>query len=72
MLAGIHALHSKLETVDRRSSVSFGSYFWMLHGNRVQAPVGRTILEAPEAGKIVLPEHDYVTPRAWYARPYGL
>ena len=53
------------------ASVSFGSYFWMLRGNRVQAPAGRTILEAPEAGKIVLPEHDDVTPRAWCARPYG-
>jgi hypothetical protein len=72
MLAGIHALHSKLKTVDRRSSIPFDWYFWMLHGNRVQVPTGRTILEALEAGKIVLPEHDYMTLRAWYARPYGL
>ena len=60
MLAGIHAPRGKLETVNRRASVSFGWCFWMLHGNRVLASAGRTT------------EHDYVTPRAWYARPYGL
>lgn len=69
--ASVHALYGRLEAIDRRTGVPFGWYFWMLHGNRVQATAGRTILEAAEAGKIVLPEHDYVTLKTWYERPYG-
>lgn len=69
--ASIHALYGRLETIDRRTAVPFGWYFWMLHGNRVQDAVGRTVLEAAEAGKIVLPEHDYITLKSWYERPYG-
>lgn len=69
--ASVHALYGKLETIDRRTAVPFGWYFWMLHGNRVHDAAGRAILEAAEAGKIVLPEHDYKTLKTWYERPYG-
>lgn len=69
--ASVHALYGKLETIDRRTGVPFGWYFWMLHGNRVHDAAGRAILEAAEAGKIVLPEHDYMTLKSWYERPYG-
>ncbi|WP_295638401.1 hypothetical protein [uncultured Methylibium sp.] len=69
--SSVHALYGKLETIDRRTGVPFGWYFWMLHGNRVHDAAGRAILEAAEAGKIVLPEHDYMTLKSWYERPYG-
>jgi hypothetical protein len=69
--ASVHALYGKLETIDRRTGVPFGWYFWMLHGNRVHDAAGRAILEAAEAGMIVLLEHDYRTLKTWYERPYG-
>lgn len=66
-----YALYGKLEAMDRRLGVPFGWYAYMLHGNRVHDWAGERILRAAEAGKIVLPEHDYQVLKAWHARPYG-
>lgn len=66
-----YALYAKLESIDRRTGVPMGWYFWMLHGNRVEDSAGRRILHALEAGDLVLPEHDYQVLRRWAARPYG-
>ena len=67
----VHALYGKLETLDRRVGVPWGWYFYMLHGNRVKDWAGREVLDAAEAGRIVLPEHDYRILRRWADVPYG-
>jgi len=67
----VHELYGKLESIDRRVGVPFGWYFYMLHGNLIADWAGRRILDAAEAGQIVLPEHDYQVLKRWRARPYG-
>jgi hypothetical protein len=67
----IRTLYGKLQTIDRRTGVPFGWYFFMLHGNRVHDGAGRAILRAAEAGQLVLPEHDYQVLKRWHQRPYG-
>ena len=49
----------------------FAWYFYMLHGNRVDDACGKRVLAAAEAGKIVLPEHDYRVLKDWREHPYG-
>jgi hypothetical protein len=66
-----YELFGKLEAMDRRIGVPFGWYFFMLHGNRVHDWAGRLVLKAAEAGRIVLPEHDYRVLKHWHAQPYG-
>jgi hypothetical protein len=66
-----YALFAKLETLDRRVKLPFGWYFYMLHGNRVDAWAGERVIKAAEAGTIVLPEHDYRVLKNWQAQPYG-
>jgi hypothetical protein len=66
-----YALHGKLETLDRRVTVPFGWYFYMLHGNRVHDWAGERVIRAAEAGTIVLPGHDYRVLKAWQANTYG-
>jgi hypothetical protein len=71
MPASAAALYAQLQTIDRRTRVPFGWYFWMLHGNRVHDWAGQRVLHAAEAGQIVLPEHDHQVLRRWVERPYG-
>lgn len=71
MPASVYELYGKLESIDRRTGVPFGWYFWMLHGNRVHDWAGHRVLAAAEAGQIVLPEHDWRVLRAWSERVYG-
>lgn len=66
-----YELFGKLEAMDRRVGVPFAWYFYMLHGNRVRDWAGKAVLRAAEAGRIVLPEHDYQVLRHWQARGYG-
>jgi hypothetical protein len=67
----IHALLSKLQSIDRRTGVPFAWFFYMLHGNRVQDAAGKAIHDGAERGEIDLPEHDYQVLRRWRVRPYG-
>lgn len=66
-----YELFGKLESLDRRLGVPFAWYFYMLHGNLVRDWAGDRVLDAAEAGKIMLPEHDYQVLKRWQAQPYG-
>lgn len=66
-----YELFGKVEKLDARVKVPFAWYFFMLHGNRVDDTAARRVIEAAEAGHIVLPEHDYRILKAWEAHPYG-
>lgn len=60
-----------LSKLDLRVGVSFGWYFFMLHGNRVKDGAGERLLQLAETGVIDLPEHDYQVLKRWQRRPYG-
>ncbi len=49
----------------------FAWFFYGLHGNLVRGGQLQRIVDAAEAGRIVLPEHDYQVLRAWSDDPYG-
>lgn len=66
-----YEFYGALEKLDRRVGVPFGWYFYMLHGNRVEADAGRRVIRAAEAGTIVMPECDYRVLKDWEAEPYG-
>lgn len=66
-----YELFGKLEAIDRRVGVPFAWYFYMLHGNLVGSWAGERVLEAAEAGKLVLPEHDYQILKRWNQWSYG-
>ena len=66
-----YELFGQLERLDRRIKVPFAWYFFMLHGNRVDATAGERLLKAAEAGLIALPEHDWRILKAWQSNPYG-
>jgi hypothetical protein len=68
---GAYELYGALQKLDRRVGVPFGWYFFMLHGNRVTSDVGERVIEAAEAGQIVLPERDYRVLKDWQAQAYG-
>jgi hypothetical protein len=50
---------------DERIGMPFAWYFYGLHGNLVKSGQMERVLEAAEAGLIVLPEHDYRVLRRW-------
>lgn len=66
-----YEVFGKLQAMDERLGVPFGWYFFMLHGNRVQSSAAERVLEAAEAGSVVLPEHDYRVLKHWANRQYG-
>ncbi|AGG89145.1 hypothetical protein R2APBS1_2022 [Rhodanobacter denitrificans] len=66
-----YEFYGTLEKLDRRTGVTFGWFFYMLHGNRVEADAGRRVIRAAEAGTIVMPECDYRVLKDWEAEPYG-
>jgi hypothetical protein len=67
----VYSFFGKLQTLDRRVQVPFAWYFYMLHGNRVSSEAAERVLEAAEAGLIVLDECDYRVLKDWQRRPYG-
>lgn len=66
-----YEFYGALQKLDRRVGVPFAWYFYMLHGNRVEADAGERVIRAAEAGTIVLPEHDYRVLKDWQDRPYS-
>lgn len=66
-----YELFGKLQALDERVGVPFAWYFFMLHGNRVGSYAGERVLEAAEAGRVVMPEHDYQVLQRWNRRSYG-
>lgn len=67
----VYSLYGKLTQFDERIGMSFAWYFYGLHGNLVKSGQIERVLEAVEAGLIVLPEHDYRVLRRWGDAPYG-
>lgn len=67
----VYSLYGKLTQLDERVGYRFAWYFYGLHGNLVKSGQMERVLEAAEAGLIVLPEHDYQVLRAWQQAPYG-
>lgn len=66
-----YSLYGRLTQLDARVGTPFGWYFYGLHGNLVKSGQMERVLEAAEAGLIVLPEHDYAVLRRWQQDPYG-
>ncbi|HDR9140873.1 TPA: hypothetical protein QDB11_005604 [Burkholderia vietnamiensis] len=56
---------------DERIGHRFAWYFHGLHGNLILSGQMERVLEAAEAGLIVLPEHDYQVLRRWGDNQYG-
>jgi hypothetical protein len=67
----VYSLFGKLTQFDERIGMSFAWYFYGLHGNLVKSGQMERVLEAAEAGLIVLPECDYRVLRRWGDAPYG-
>ena len=66
-----YEFYGRLQKLDRRVGVTFGWFFYALHGNRVKGDAIERVIRAAEAGTIVLPEHDYRVLKDWEASPYG-
>ncbi|AOI68719.1 hypothetical protein [Burkholderia ubonensis] len=66
-----YSLYGKLVQFDERIGHRFAWYFYGLHGNLVKSGQLERVLEAAEAGLIVLPEHDYQVLRRWGDDSYG-
>ncbi|PCE30358.1 hypothetical protein [Burkholderia ubonensis] len=66
-----YSLYGKLVQFDQRIGHRFAWYFYGLHGNLVKSGQLERVLEAAEAGLIVLPEHDYQVLRRWGDDQYG-
>lgn len=66
-----YGLYGKLNQLDARIGIPFSWYFYGLHGSLVKSGQMERVLEAAEAGLIVLPEHDYAVLRRWQQDPYG-
>ncbi|MBU9198855.1 hypothetical protein KTD33_30475 [Burkholderia gladioli] len=66
-----YGLYGKLNKLDERIGTPFAWFFYGLHGNLVRGGQLQRIVDAAEAGRIVLPEHDYEVLRAWSDDPYG-
>ncbi|QBR04175.1 hypothetical protein [Paraburkholderia pallida] len=66
-----YGLYGRLNQFDERIGMPFAWYFYGLHGNLVKSGQMERVLEAAEAGLIVLPECDYAVLRRWQQDPYG-
>lgn len=66
-----YGLYGRLNEFDARIGMPFAWYFYGLHGNLVKSGQMERVLEAAEAGLIVLPERDYAVLRRWQQDPYG-
>jgi hypothetical protein len=66
-----YGLYGKLNQFDERIGMPFAWYFYGLHGNLVKSGQMERVLEAAEAGLIVLPERDHAVLRRWQQDPYG-
>lgn len=67
----VYSLYGKLTQFDERIGHRFAWYFYGLHGNLILSGQMERVLEAAEAGLIVLPEHDYRVLRRWGDDQYG-
>ncbi|WP_175914682.1 hypothetical protein [Burkholderia metallica] len=66
-----YSLFGKLNQFDERIGYRFAWYFYGLHGNLIKEGQITRVLDAAEAGLIVLHEHDYQVLRRWGDDRYG-
>jgi hypothetical protein len=67
----VFSLYGKLTQFDERIGMPFAWYVYGLHGHLVKRSQIDRVLEAAEAGLILLPDHDYRVLRRWGDMPYG-
>jgi hypothetical protein len=67
----VYSLYGKLTQFDDRIGHRFAWYFYGLHGNLILSGQMERVIEAAEAGLIVLSEHDYQVLRRWADDQYG-
>lgn len=66
-----YEFYGRLQKLERRVGVTFGWFFYAVHGNRVESDSVVRVIRAAEAGTILLPECDYQVLKDWEAEPYG-
>ncbi|WP_244098425.1 hypothetical protein [Burkholderia ambifaria] len=67
----VYSLYGKLSQFDERIGHRFAWFFYGVHGGLIKEGQMTRVLEAAEAGLIVLPEHDYQVLRRWRDDRYG-
>jgi hypothetical protein len=67
----VYELMGKLDRFDHKVGHPFAWYFYLLHGNRMEFPVGRRVAEGIKSGLIRLQPHDEEVLLRWYAEEYG-
>ncbi len=64
-------LREYLEDIDHQMECPFAWYFFALHGNRLGGWAMEMVIEAVEAGRHELAEHDYRVLKRWQAANYS-
>ncbi len=67
----VYSLYGKLTQFDQRIGHRFAWFFYGVHGNLILSGQMARVLEAAEAGLIMLHEIDYQVLRRWGDDPYG-
>jgi hypothetical protein len=64
-------LAARMNEIDQLVGCPFAWYFFALHGNRLGGWAIERVIEAAEAGRFDLPEHDYRVLKRWQAASYS-
>jgi hypothetical protein len=69
--ASVHMLMDRIVAIDREVGLTFGWFFLMTHGNRVDPDMGEAIARGLREGRVRLPDHDANVLLRWADRRYG-
>lgn len=69
--ASVHILMDRIEAIDREVGLTFGWFFLMTHGNRVDPGVGEAIARGLREARVRLPDQDARVLLRWADRSYG-
>ena len=69
--ASVHILMDRIEAIDREVGLTFGWFFLMTHGNRVDPGVGEAIARGLREARVRLPDQDAKVLLRWADRSYG-
>lgn len=69
--ASVHILMDRIEAIDREVGLTFGWFFLMTHGNRVDPGVGEAIARGLREARVRLPDQDAKVLLRWAERSYG-
>ncbi|PZU83435.1 MAG: hypothetical protein DI527_23980 [Chelatococcus sp.] len=69
--ASVHILMDRTEAIDREVGLTFGWFFLMTHGNRVDPDVGEAIARGLREARVRLPDQDAKVLLRWADRSYG-